>query len=176
MQWNWKIAIAVLMIVMWGGKSPFFCSEDKLVSSVDVLDIIKEKIMKVNYPNTNNKHFIPKKTIHYIEQSQKEYLPMSDIDLIMRKDFEIFLTHTLTENERRNVLLEINGGNSVDKKQIDLVYIPCSEIGVVYGFDCGCCFHYSGHCRYCSMECLAHDYACINCAHWSCGWQCEPGC
>ena len=152
--------------------SPFFCSEDKLIPSAEVLDLIQEKIMKVEY--SNNKRFIPKETIDYIKQSGKEYLPASDIDLILRQEFNDFWIKTLTENGRKYIL-KVNGIEFLDKK--DLI-VPCSIFLAYNGADCGCCGNYSGRCYACSWICFEHDIYCMTCDKpwYICGTQCKPGC
>ena len=159
-------------------EAPFFCSEDQLVSSDEVLDLIREKIIKLKY--SNDKHFIPKKTIDYIQQSGKKYFPASDLDILLRKEFNTFWTKTLTEKERKYTM-EANGIESLYNKRaiggpLPTWPIPCFTIGVVYGSDCGCCGNYSGHCWLCTLACLKHDRDCEYCIpSWYCLSGCVPG-
>ena len=154
-----------------GDESPFLCLEDNPISTNEILNFIKEKIMKVDY---SGRQFIPTKTIKYLKQSKKEYLPVSDIDLIIRKEFNDFWTNTLTKTQRARKLLETGTINSLNEKNIHL-FIPCYTIGVLYGSDCGCCGNYSTYCLLCSLACLYHDRACQTCIPlWKCLWGCIP--
>ncbi len=49
---------------------------------------------------------------------------------------------------------------------------PCNG---AKGSALGCCGNYSGPCWYCNTICLIHDILCLDCDHWYCGWQCQPG-
>ena len=149
-----------------GGKSPFFCSEDKLVSRVEALELFNGKRARANFLG---RKFIPTKTINYLKQLQKDYVAASYIDLILNKEFNDFWTNTLTEKERKSVLLKVSDGGGSSSKQI----VPnCLFYHAIYGSDCGCCANYDFYCLYCSYVCYKHDKACEECDKW---W-CLPGC
>lgn len=149
-------------------KTPFFCSEDKLVSKESILVLLSE-MSKNNL--FEEKTFIPNQTIKYISISKKNIFQASDVDRILRKEFNIFWHYKLSEKERENIFINENG----DRKVLPPIYdVTCILYGAYSGGDCGCCGNYSGICHFCHIACYLHDLACEDCG-WGCGWACVPG-
>ena len=108
------------------------------------------------------------------------------------KEFNDFWAKTLTEKERKSVLLEENSRFDKRKQQNgerQQWWDPspcdrnsnydefCLTFRAIWGYDCGCCFNYNGCCGRCAWACYWHDKECITCTPWYlCGYACVPGC
>ena len=149
-------------------KTPFFCSEDILVSADEAYDFF---LKVTNEKSFAGKHFNPEKTLLYLKGKEGKLLSASKIDKVFRDEFNNFWNKKLTTNERNEILVE----QGVDTSDSKYPYDPsCYLYGVDSGHDCGCCGNYSGGCWLCSWVCYLHDRACTNCG-WGCGWACVPG-
>jgi hypothetical protein len=149
-------------------KTPFFCSEDKLVDKESILVLLTEISKNISF---KNKTFIPNQTILFINNSKKNIFQASDIDRVLRKEFNDFLNNKFSKEEKKEILNQ--AGFTTNNKILPLDP-ECILYGASTGGDCGCCGNYSGPCYYCHIACYLHDLACEDCG-WGCGWACVPG-
>jgi hypothetical protein len=160
------------------GTSPFFCAEDIVVSADWAYDLIKEKSL-VN--KIAGQQFIPKLSLKYLSGRSGQYISASKIDKLLKEELDLFYRKLKTKERQQiyNQNLTISKIPTITtRSEYDegLSYLECLMMGVFWGTQCGCCGNYEGPCLLCSLVCLWHDFDCILCDKWYCGWDCKPFC
>lgn len=163
-------------------ESPFFCSEDKVVSNDEVYELLLSISEERRFAN---KKFVPSITLSYLADNQGSFVSASKIDELYRSEFDDFFSKSLTKSEQLNVInghYTLNNLNTRLKSSNveDEVVLPtsysCYLYGVTSGSDCGCCGNYSGNCMFCNLACYIHDTRCVTCTpRWFCFSGCVPG-
>jgi hypothetical protein len=134
------------------GKRPFWCQEDYTLN----------KNILLNHFNQNKEKLLTFKD----GQKFYDYVKMLDPEkenITFRELFEL----SYSIKEYKDAIQKNSTTNTLNKNREDCF------LGLL-GSDIGCCGNYSGCCWAASLFCFVHDSDCINCAHWHCGWACEP--
>lgn len=141
------------------GRSPFFCNEDKIVETAELIKTIEKIISKSKF----SEKFKAEKTFSFLKKTEKSFISVSDVDSILRDEFKEFYE----QNE------DLKSKNSRLCVPID---VTCLLFGACNGSDCGCCGNYSGLCWLCNLACYVHDQTCTDCKpRWYCFSGCVPG-
>lgn len=160
-------------------ESPFFCSEDKVVSVNSAIDLVNKISNKSEFAG---KKFIPQKTLKYLKSKSGEFLSVSKIDKILKDEFRYFWNNDLSKKDIRTKIFpkdytiakEATLVMASDSEDGGFPYDPtCLLYGASSGADCGCCGNYSGPCWKCLLECYIHDQTCETCEP---SWYCFSGC
>lgn len=152
--------------------SPFYCSEDKLVSADETYSYLRNKLKDKTFAG---KKFYARRTFAYLQQNSGNMLSVSKIDNILKQEFLRFWNNQITEIERSKIISSYSFESKNDEPVIEGPLDPyCLVHGVSQGSDCGCCSNYSGPCLWCSLGCYLHDASCTECDWW-CGPACVAG-
>ena len=160
------------------GKTPFFCTEDVMVSADWFYDFIMEK-SEIN--KFGGIQFTPKSLLKYLSDNSGQFVSASIVDKLLREELDFFLRKRSIK-ERQKIISENTTLPMVEtvKTRSESFCWPidplCLFMGVFCGSDCGCCGNYSGPCLYCDTGCLIHDLTCQECSPPSyCLSGCVPG-
>lgn len=154
------------------GRAPFFCSQDLVVAADRVYTMFYQLSHERNFAG---KRFIPEQTLKFLRGKMGQGVSASTVNRIFKGEFHHFWKEQLTEKDRSQVLRTVRA-HSVHVANDDTYDEDCTAYNAYWGSDCGCCGDYPTICTNCSWICYWHDKKCIDCDHWYCGPDCEPGC
>ena len=162
------------------GASPFTCSEDVMVSANLAYEFISERLA---IKRSEGHKFDPKATLKFLKNESGRLVSANKIDKLLSEDL-IYFWKNLSVKERNLFFNEINTlsklptvtTRSEDLQELGLPdnFGTCWLMGVLYGWECGCCGNYEDFCSLCLFLCWDHDHACQECHAWWCLWACVP--